>query len=444
MDKREPNLVQVFKNFPDHLFSKTNTKKWKPINSKKFINEGENQISELLKQIKTSDIDKQKENKFKRISVKPIKQLSSKNKASKRSSAYYFESAAASQKTLKIEMSMTPKKNSELNNKSKLVENISCSFLKIESQKERERERERINSSNYMLNGSMLNIIPESNNSKQSSVVPKLRLSESICKSARASAVGNTKPINLYKQRTPFTDRSQNSRCSSASPKTFREIKRQYRDQLQVINDSVPSEYNGTLNTPLFLTPCMSAQNKHRTKYKIELSEHNDKGLFITKLKKGLPASDVNIKTERVKGENIIKNPLYNLSELKEMKDEFKAKGVFIKEKKKTKYYSMEDNGGFFKRDYYINTITENAALTYKKLLIKEFLANKNRKYSIDKNEKLINSNTTLGLFDKSVQIRNLENSVEGRFEKMFKKQDGLSVFKVKKVLKKKKKNINK
>jgi hypothetical protein len=95
-------------------------------------------------------------------------------------------------------------------------------------------------------------------------------------------------------------------------------------------------------------------------------------------LKKKLRHTKTYVWKELKRTDYSLKNPDYTIEELKELRNELKSKGVFIKEGNKNKYYTL-DKDSIFKKDYYINTITEKTALSFKDMLHHEFLNNKHR-----------------------------------------------------------------
>jgi hypothetical protein len=144
-----------------------------------------------------------------------------------------------------------------------------------------------------------------------------------------------------------------------------------------------------------------------KVKSKIALSE-DDRALFDKKLKKKLLHSKTYVRKELKRTDYSLKNPDYTIEELKGLRDELNSKCVFIKEGNKNKYSTL-DKDSIFKKDYYINMITEKTALSFKDMLHHEFLVNKHKDCSIEKNIKLVKE-------DALKKIVNLNKIVRGKF----------------------------
>jgi hypothetical protein len=414
MEDKEPNYEKVGKNFPDHIFSNATNNNWPVIDCNNIISKNMSSISEIVTRIKETSLSTANNyNSVKKFLAKV--QLTKRTQGAFGFKAFGFNNIQG------------------LSTKRSLKDGIKKSIDKRKTFRD-ETIKLSINSGiiGYLGKTEAMgtsHLLTGLNNGSEAKhmIIPQLNLNRSTCANGKKPTICNTtraspiKPIigakNQYSPRTERVDDQWGS-----PQKTYREIRMEYKDQLRKINDSLPHDITGSpvIQTPYLVSPYQSAETKVKTTRKIN---ETDRSMFEKRLKK---SNSILFREERAQLGFHIKNPDYSVDEMKQLKKELKAKGCFITDiHNKKKYYTI-DKENVFKKDYFINTLTENAASRFKKLLHDRYLVNE-RNYSYENNEKLVSSNCLKKLDKRQDMIVKLNKNVKGKLNKILKKNKDIS-----------------
>jgi hypothetical protein len=398
---QEENTEPVQTDFQDHLFSETNTHQWKTIDTQNLINDNFNNIYEVMARIKATSInlppgmnnyssikkfmEKMRMSKrvagqklnFKNVFGLQIPGLSDKKPPSKSKLRINF--------TLK-EKTFSPNhpfKTLRLNTDFTLG---NTSPLKSQLSKDTSFENS-IDCYNNKYNS----------NRKSKTIVPKFNFNSLPSHTARQSGDFSKKLSQILPNPDKFDPK--------AAPKSFRDIKKEYNEQFRLITETV-------CDSPIKVK---STTRSHKTLLEPDIT---DKAMEH-KLRQGYTDRDVKLQREKL---NRYDNPDYTEEEMKRIKKELKPKGVFIVDNKNKKKYLTIEKECIHVKDYYINTITESSALTYKKLLSQRYLVNSQRNFGIEKLEKIINSKSLKDIGKRQEEINRINSKMRGNFYNILRK----------------------
>jgi hypothetical protein len=379
MNTEEDLLTLEEKDFLYHIFSETQTSEWKRTHCDEIINENMNNICEVMARIKASSINlpngvnnyssiKKFLQKVK-LSKRPKGELNFKSVFGYNIPGYKGQKTGIDRKKTKVNF-----KHGE----TIFRDNLRLNTIKSDSDIGLSKRASTLKMTNQ---SSFENLTIEPYTGRLSPLTKSPFGKLPLCNTTKISPI----KIQAYTSRT------------DKAPKSYREIKREYEKQLQEVSETIQTDknpYRLSINT-------------------ISLTELNreDKYMFEKKMKDGYTDRFVKQERDRINKQT---NPDYDEDEIKTIRKELKPKGIFIEVPGgKKKYYSIEREN-IHNKDYYINTITERSALTYKKMLSQKYLVNSKKDLMLERLGVANNRTNVLGNIQHEINRVNLK--MRGKF----------------------------
>jgi hypothetical protein len=434
MKRFEPNYEKVFRDFPDHIFSKTETEGWKSTECNRVITRSADTISDLISKMKQICPDKLV------VKTKPIKKFIAKLKLTKKSPINI--------KSLGVNLPIEDPPLIKFEDVQRLTD-------RLQPQQSNSHTRNKINmvlfnqlqdslkNTNSTRRSSFLNFLNILNGTNNSNGTGTIEVSTSRDDSKAKVPNLHLTNVNYYKNnkcrdsadnilRMSKTARQSHESTMvegmtplTGSPsRSYRDIKKSFRDQLQYVHDST-FEIDPALLTNSSLRPV-------RAKIKRKTVGQDGKALqdFEKGVKRTLMTNTV-LRTERKRLGNHIKNPDYTIEEIEDIKSHVKNMGTFITDRHGKRRYQSLNKDCLYTKDYFINAISDNTASTFRNIIGDKYLINEEKDYSEEIVKKLVSPFCINRVDRRQNKIIKLAGDVKGKLSIMLRKSQGLGFFNV-------------
>jgi hypothetical protein len=400
MKHKVTDAQKITKNFPNHIFSKKNTREWNNIKVDDIFSQKEEAINELSYKIKNSA--------YMPIVFEDniIKNFLNKLANAKQSHANKINL----KKMVNINLDKSPGINTHRSSKSKGVKIRKSSMYNLEIEKNfLTLEPNTIETQNYSkmtsANTSNRMLFKTANKDRTLDTLSRSLFNKPNDKKRTESS---ERIFNNFVSATPVVEKYEVAFSATVSPNTtIRDIKNKYEDQIKTIfNNKEPKKIN-----------------KRQIRVSVS-SLYNEKCLFERKIKNpGQIQNYTMIKIPKKKKQIEINHEDYTYQDLKQVAKGIKPKGVFVGDKKR--FLSFGDEN-ILAKDYYAEKMTEDFAYRNEKFLKRTFfVSNYDTKYNPTRLRSAIDNDSVDHVKYNHKKLNSLANNLNENMKRKFLNKKG-------------------